>query len=315
MRAATNRSPAEQEQRSALIAGLAAFVTWGLIPVYWKLLRTIAASEILAHRFVWTSVFLILLLTWQGRWPEVKKAAQSRRALLYCLFSGLAISINWLLFIWAVNMGRVIETSLGYFMTPLVNVLFGAVFLRERLTRWQLVSVLLATAGVLNLTFGYGKFPWVALSLCLSFGTYGLLRKQSGTRPIPGLFLETALLTPVALLYLLKLNRDGILVFGPGHWSMSFLLISTGIVTGLPLVWFGHAARHLRLTTLGFLQYLSPTGSFFLGVFLYHEPFTRGHLITFSLIWTALAIFTAEMVLRWRSGRVREAALPLARPV
>jgi chloramphenicol-sensitive protein RarD len=315
MRADTDRSPAEQAQRSALIAGLAAFVTWGLIPVYWKLLRTISASEILAHRFVWTSLFLILLLTWQRRWPEVKTAAQSRRALLYCVASGLAISVNWLLFIWAVNMGRVIETSLGYFMTPLVNVLFGAVFLRERLTRWQLASVLLATAGVLNLTFGYGKFPWVALSLCLSFGLYGLLRKQSGTRPIPGLFLETALLTPAAILYLLKLNRDGLLVFGPGHWSLSFLLISTGVVTGLPLVWFGHAARHLRLTTIGFLQYLSPTGSFFLGVFLYHEPFTRGHLITFSLIWIALAIFTAEMVFRWRSGRNREAVLPLARPV
>ena len=306
-------SAPQRDERSALIAGFAAFATWGLIPVYWKLLKTVSAAEILAHRFVWTTVFLIVLLTWQRRWPELREAARSRRTLLYCLASGLALSINWLFFIWAVNVGRVVETSLGYFMTPLVNVLFGAIFLRERLTRWQLVSVLLALVGVLNLTLGYGKFPWVAMVLCVSFGLYGLLRKKSGTRPIPGLFLETTLLTPIALLYLLNLQRGGVLIFGPAHWSFVLLLVSTGVVTGLPLVWFGHAARHLRLTTIGFLQYLAPTGSFFLGVFLYHEPFTRAHLITFTFIWTALAVFTVEAVLRWHSGREHAASAgPLA---
>ncbi len=300
-------------ERSALIAGIAAFGTWGLIPVYWKLLKIVPAGEILAHRFVWTTLFLIVLLTWQGRWPELRAATRSRRTLLYCLTSGLAIAVNWFLFIWAVNIGRVIETSLGYFMTPLVNVLFGAIFLRERLTRWQVVSVLLTTIGVLNLTLGYGKFPWVALTLCVSFGVYGLLRKKSRTRPIPGLFLETTLLTPIAVLYLLNLQRGGALIFGPGHWSLALLLVSTGVVTGLPLVWFGHAARHLRMTTIGFLQYLSPTGSFLLGVFLYHEPFTRAHLITFTFIWTALAIFTVEAVLRWHSGREHvSSVVPLA---
>jgi chloramphenicol-sensitive protein RarD len=303
----------QRDERSALIAGFAAFATWGLIPVYWKLLKTVPATEIIAHRCVWTTLFLILLLTWQRRWPELREGARSRRTLLYCLASGLALSINWLFFIWAVNVGRVVETSLGYFMTPLVNVLFGAIFLRERLTRWQLVSVLLALVGVLNLTLGYGKFPWVAMVLCVSFGIYGLLRKKSGTRPIPGLFLETTLLTPIALLYLLNLQRGGALIFGPAHWSLVLLLVSTGVVTGLPLVWFGHAARHLRLTTIGFLQYLAPTGSFFLGVFLYHEPFTRAHLITFTFIWTALAIFTVEAVLRWHSGREHvSSVVPLA---
>lgn len=308
-----NSGAPRRDERSALIAGFAAFATWGLIPVYWKLLKTVSAPEILAHRFVWTTLFLIVLLTWQRRWPELREAARSHRSLLYCLASGLALSINWLFFIWAVNVNRVIETSLGYFMTPLVNVLFGAIFLRERLTRWQLVSVLLALVGVLNLTLGYGKFPWVALVLCLSFGLYGLLRKKSGTRPIPGLFLETTLLTPIALLYLLNLQRGGGPIFGPVPWSFALLLVSTGIVTGLPLVWFGHAARHLRLTTIGFLQYLAPTGSFFLGVFLYHEPFTRAHLVTFTFIWTALAIFTVEAVLRWHSGREHAAHVgPLA---
>jgi chloramphenicol-sensitive protein RarD len=294
-------SPAEREDRSGLIAGIAAFATWGLIPVYWKLLSNIPASEILAHRFVWTTLFLTMLLSWQHRWPEVGEATRSRRALLYCFASGVAISVNWLFFIWAVNVGRVIETSLGYFMTPLVNVLFGAIFLRERLTRWQFISVMLALAGVLNLTFGYGKLPWLAITLCISFGLYGLLRKKSGVRPIPGLFLETTLLTPIAAGYLLYLQRTGSSTFGAAPWSLVLILISTGVVTGLPLVWFGHAARHLRMTTIGFLQYLAPSFSFFLGVYLYHEPFTRAHLITFTFIWVALVIFTVEAIWRWRS--------------
>jgi len=296
----------QSHETSALIAGIAAFTTWGLIPVYWKLLVKVPASEIIAHRFVWTSLFLVGLLSWQHRWPEVKAVVRSRRATLYCLAAGIAVATNWFFFIYAVNIGRVIETSLGYFMTPLVNVLFGAILLRERLTRWQIVSVLLATSGVLYLTFGYGRFPWIAVTLCTTFGLYGLLRKKSGTAAIPGLFIETVLLVPAALAYLLWLKTNGTLVFDRGGSWLSSLLISTGVVTAVPLFWFGYAARYLRLTTIGFLQYLAPTGSFFLGVFLYHEPFTRGHLITFSFIWIALAIFTWEAIFRWRSVRVRQ---------
>lgn len=289
-----------------LIAGIACFTTWGLIPIYWKLIASIPATEILAHRFVWTSIFLSILLTWQKRWNEVVGNVRSRRALIFCLTGGVAIASNWFLFIWAVNIGRVIETSLGYFMTPLMNVLFGALFLRERLTRLQMVSVLLALLGVLNLTFGYGRFPWIAVLLCLSFGLYGLLRKKSGTAAIPGLFVETILLLPFAIVFLIYLQRSHALVFSHAGWWLSILLVSTGVVTAIPLFWFGYATRHLRLITVGFLQYLSPIGSFFLGVFLYHEPFTRGHLITFALIWIALAVFSAEALLRWRSSRVRE---------
>jgi chloramphenicol-sensitive protein RarD len=299
---------------SALIAGIAAFVTWGMIPGYWKLLKDVPAAEILAHRYLWTTVFLTALLTWQRRWSEVLANARTPRALLYCLASGCTISINWFLFIWAVNMGRVIETSLGYFMTPLVNVLFGAIFLGERLTRWQVVAVLLAALGVANLTLGYGRFPWVALTLCVSFGVYGLLRKQSGTAAIPGLFFETVLLMPLALFYLFSLQRHGTLLFSRSGWWLTLLLISTGVVTAIPLVWFGYAARHLRLTTLGFLQYLAPSGSFCLGVFAYHETFTRGHLITFCLIWIALVVFTVDTFTRWRSIRTGATAA-LARPI
>src|SRR5437762_9936561 len=232
MAPAAKHSSVAQEDRSGLIAGIAAFGTWGLIPVYWKLFTNISASQILAHRFVWTTCFLVGMLSWQQRWPEVHEATRSRRAVLYCLASGLAISVNWFCFIWAVNVGRVIETSLGYFMTPLINVLFGATFLRERLTRWQFVSVLLALVGVLNLTLGYGKFPWLAITLCVSFGLYGLLRKKSGVRPIPGLFLETTLLAPIAAGYLIFLQRAGTSALGSASWSFVLLLISTGLLTG-----------------------------------------------------------------------------------
>ena len=296
-----------KEERGALIAGFAAFGFWGIIPIYWKWMAVVPAPQILAHRVVWTALFLILVLSWKERWPEVLSAIKSRRAALYCLASGASISINWLVFIWAVNSNHVLETSLGYFMTPLVNVLFGAVFLRERLSRFQLASVLLATIGVLNLTVGYGRFPWIAVVLAVSFGLYGLLRKLSGTAATPGLFIETVLLVPVAIGYLLLQQLHGTIFFGAPHWTASILLFTTGVVTGLPLVWFGHAARHLRMTTLAFLQYIAPSCTFFLSIFLYGEPFTRAHVITFALIWIALAIVTAETLRRWRSARIATA--------
>ena len=300
-----DKSPNSRETLG-LVAGIACFGTWGLIPIYWKLLATIPATQILAHRFVWTTIFLSIVLTWQKRWRELFDVVRARRSLIYCLTGGLAIASNWFLFIYAVNIDRVIETSLGYFMTPLMNVLFGAIFLRERLTRLQFASVVLAALGVLNLTFGYGRFPWIAVLLCLSFGLYGLLRKKSGTAAIPGLFIETILLVPFAVIFLIFLQRSGALMFARAGGWLLILLISTGVVTAVPLLWFGYATRHLRLITVGFLQYLSPIGSFLLGVFLYHEPFTRGHLITFILIWLALIVFTGEAVLHWRSSRVRQ---------
>lgn len=303
----SSTSTAAKQERSALISGVAAFGFWGVIPIYWKWMATVPASQILAHRVVWTAIFLVAILSWKQRWSEVLSALKSRRTTLYCLASGASISLNWLVFIWAVNTNHVLETSLGYFMTPLVNVLFGAVFLRERLSRLQLASVLLATVAVLILTLGYGRFPWIAVVLAVSFGLYGLLRKLSGTAATPGLFIETILMVPVALVYLLVQQLHGTLFFGEPHWTASVLLLTTGIVTGLPLVWFGNAARHLRLTTLGFLQYIAPSCTFFLSIYLYNEPFTRAHLVTFALIWIALAIFTAETVRRWRSARIATA--------
>jgi chloramphenicol-sensitive protein RarD len=202
-----------------------------------------------------------------------------------------------------VNSGHVLETNLGYFMTPLLNVLLGAVFLRERLTKAQLAAVLLAAAALLYLTIDLGHAPWVALLLCLTFGFYGLFRKVSGAAPAPGLLIETTLLLPLALLYLAHLRTTGATQFGLTNPRISLLLMSTGIVTGVPLIWFAHAARHLRLTTLGFLQYLSPSCTLLLGVFVYHEPFRLAQLLTFILIWIALAIFTVNALRRWRASK------------
>ena len=297
-------SSTDPQHTSAFLAAIAAFTTWGLVPIYWKLLRKIPALEILAHRFVWTIVFLGVLLSWQRRWPEVIANLRSRRSALFCFGSGVMVSVNWLLFIWAVNIGRVLETSLGYFMTPLVNVLLGAVILRERISAWLIASILIAAIGVSVLAFGYGRFPSIAVGLCTSFGLYGLLRKQSGTAAIPGLFLETLFLLPLAIFYLALLASRDALTFGPSHLSLSAILTASGIVTAVPLVWFGYAARHLRLVTIGFLQYLSPSISFVLGLFVYHETFTRQHFVTFLLIWIALALVSAEAALRWHATKL-----------
>jgi len=305
----------DPQHTSAFIAAVASFATWGLVPIYWKLLSRVPALEILAHRFVWTIVFLGLLLSWQERWREVIGNLRRRRSALFCLGSGIMVGLNWLLFIWAVNIGHVLETSLGYFMTPIVNVLLGAFILRERLSAWQTASILIALVAVSILTFGYGHFPWIALGLCTSFGLYGLLRKQSGTAAISGLFLETLFLLPLALSYLVLLANRGALTFGPSHISLSVILTTSGIVTAVPLIWFGYAARHLRLVTIGFLQYLSPSISFILGLFVYHETFTRQHFITFLLIWFALALVSAEAVLRWRTSTRVAAEAPSDSPL
>jgi chloramphenicol-sensitive protein RarD len=305
----------DPQHTSAFIAAVASFATWGLVPIYWKLLSRVPALEILAHRFVWTIVFLGLLLSWQERWREVIGNLRRRRSALFCLGSGIMVGLNWLLFIWAVNIGHVLETSLGYFMTPIVNVLLGAFILRERLSAWQTASILVAFFAVSILAFGYGHFPWIALGLCTSFGLYGLLRKQSGTAAIPGLFLETLFLLPLALVYLVLLANRGALTFGPSHLSLSVILTTTGIVTAVPLIWFGYAARHLRLVTIGFLQYLSPSISFILGLFVYHETFTRQHFITFLLIWFALVLVSAEAVLRWRTSKRVAAEAPPDSPL
>jgi len=294
-----------REDRSGLIAGFAAFGTWGLIPVYWKLFNYIPASEILAHRFVWTTLFLVGLLSWQRRWPEVREAIQSRRALLYCLASGLAISVNWFVFIWAVNVGRVIETSLGYFMTPLINVALGYFVLGERPRRAQWIALAIAATGVAWLTASTGRLPWIGLVLGLSFGAYGLLRKVASLGALEGLTLETIILAPAAIVGMAIWWRSTATSFPGPDATTNAWLIGLGPATTLPLLLFAVAARRLSMTTLGLFQYLSPTIQFLLGVWLFREPFGSARFAGFVLIWIALALYSLD---GWRRRTTRVVA-------
>lgn len=298
--AASSPSPLS---RSGLLAALGAFALWGLLPLYWKLLAAVPSLEILAHRIVWSFLFLLPLVFFTGRWREVRVAVSDRTTLLRVMGSSLLIGGNWFLYIWAVNDGRVLETSLGYYINPLMNVLFGYLFFRERPTRVQWMAIGLAAAGVLWMLASYGQLPWVSLTLAISFSCYGYMRKTVRVESVPGLFMETALLVPFVLAWLVHLHMNGGGSLGAQSRTVDLLLAGAGIATSVPLVWFAYAARHLRLTTLGLLQYLAPSIAFALGVFVFHEPVTPSHLVTFGCIWVALGLYTAEGIRLSRSPR------------
>jgi chloramphenicol-sensitive protein RarD len=284
---------------------------WGLSPVYFKALSSVPPLEILSHRVAWSVVLLAAAVAMSGAFGELRRSLASGRALITLGATTVLISGNWLLYIWAVNSGHLLEASLGYFVNPLVNVLLGVVFLRETLSRPQAVAVTLAGAGVLWLLLGYGRFPWISLTLATSFGLYGLLRKSAGVGAVTGLLAETALLAPAALAYLGARAATGAGAFGAG-WSISLLLAAAGAITSVPLVWFALAVRRLKLSTMGFLQYVAPSLQFALAVWLYREPFTRTHLVTFGLIWTSLALYSWDALWRLR-GVERPHAGPLVR--
>jgi chloramphenicol-sensitive protein RarD len=274
--------------------GLAAYTWWGVVVVYFKAVSHVPSLEVLAHRIVWALVLLSTLLALRHRWPQVLAAVRTRRTLLTLVATAFLVAINWLTFIWAVSHSRVVQASLGYFTNPLVNVLLGFLFLRERLRPAQWVSVALAAVGVTYLTVALGEVPWIALTLAFSFGFYGLLRKVAAVGALEGLTIEAMVLLPIAGSYLIFLASRGSLVFGHRDVRTDGLLVAAGAVTALPLLWFSNAARRLRLATVGFLQYLAPSLQLMLGVLLYGEPFRRHHQITFAFIWTALAIYSIE---------------------
>lgn len=284
--------------RQGLLAGFFAYFFWGLFPLYWKPLSHVPAIEILGHRMVWSLVFVAVVLFWM---KDVKRTFSLLKApgiAKTFLLSSLLLATNWGLYIWAVNEGMILECSLGYFMNPLVNILLGAVFLKERLRPLQKIAVLIATLGVVWMTFHLGKLPWVALILALSFGFYGLIRKTAKLNSLEGLSVETLLLAGPALIFLLSLEWLGKGSFGHIPAYQSWMLAGAGIVTAVPLLLFAIGARRLPLSTMGILQYLSPSIQFGLGVWLYHEPFDHVRFMGFIAIWTALAIYTLEGVYR-----------------
>ncbi|MCS5551902.1 MAG: EamA family transporter RarD [SAR324 cluster bacterium] len=284
------RSQSLDKQIGALYA-LLTYGSWGLLPIYWKLLYTASALEILAHRMLWSMVFVFGLLAVQKRLNEILELFKSPKNIWLLLLTAFLLGCNWFVYIYAVNTDQLIEASLGYYINPLLNVLMGFIFLRERLNFLQSMALCLAALGVLNFLWDFGSLPWIALSLSFTFALYGLVRKVIPVKPLVGLLIETVLLAPLAIIMISIWMIDGYGSFGK-QWETDLLLIGAGVVTSLPLLWFVNAAKRLRYTTMGFFQYLSPSLNLVLGIFLYNEPFTQAHIITFSLIWSGLAIFS-----------------------
>jgi chloramphenicol-sensitive protein RarD len=289
--------------------GLAAYSLWGLFPLYWPLLEPAGAGEILAHRCLWSLVVVLGVLGYLGRLHSLPQLLRDRRRGPMLTLAAVLIAINWGTYIYGVNTERVVETALGYFITPLVTVLLGVVVLGERLSRTQLVAVVLAVAAVLVLTIGYGQPPYLALVLAASFSSYGLLKKKVGVGALESLGVETAVLAIPAVLFVAALGSSGTFTDSTGHAA---LLAGGGIVTAIPLLFFGAAATRIPLTTLGLLQYLTPTVQFLLGVLLRHEPLPPERLVGFVLVWLALAVFTTgSLVERRRSMATAAVAHPV----
>lgn len=279
--------------RGTLFA-LASYIAWGFLPIYWKALSHLPGLETTSHRILWSALVAAILLTMQRNWQWFGRVLTQPRILLTFLGISALIFANWLIYIYAINNNRLVESSLGYFINPMVNVLLGVFFLRERPRTWQWVAIGVAAIGVLYLTYNYGRLPWIALGLALSFGFYALLKKNAPLPSLQGLFLETTILAIPLTIYLITLEMRGQGTFAHSDWQITVLLVLAGVVTALPLLLFSAAARRVPMTLLGLLQYISPTIAFFLGVAIYHEPFSQSQLIGFSFIWVALAIFTLE---------------------
>ncbi len=293
------------QQYSGIIAATGAYILWGFLPIYWKALQNVPAQEILCHRMAWSLLFTMGLILLMRRCTSFVKIVRDRRRVMIFSVAAMLLAGNWLLYIWAVNAGYVIEASLGYFINPLISVVFGVIFMKERLRRGQLGALLLAFLGVLYLTFYYGQFPWIALCLACSFAVYGLLHKKTSTPALEGLGLETLVLFLPATVFLLYLEAGGTGAFGLGGFNQSLLLLGTGLITSLPLLLFGYAAQNISLTHLGLLQYIAPSISLILGIFLYEEPFPLSRMIGFILIWSALLLYIVEsLVLRRRQKMV-----------
>jgi chloramphenicol-sensitive protein RarD len=291
---------ARHETGAGVLYAAIAFLMWGIMPVYWRAIQQVPALEIVTHRVVW-SFLLLLGLTWvQNRRGEFKAVLRTARTMLILGLTTLLLSSNWLLYIWAVNAGYMLQASLGYYINPLVNVLLGMVFLKERLRPPQALAVLLACAGVIFCTVSYGEMPWIALGLAFTFGFYGLIRKVAPVGSLVGLMVETLLLTAPGIAYLTYLEWTGTGALFRGSRMLDALLIGTGILTTVPLLCFNLGARRLNLSTLGLMQYIAPSGTFLLAVFVYGEPFTTAQVGTFLLIWTALAIYSIDSLRTYR---------------
>ena len=295
-----NAQSERDRARAGVLYGVGAYTWWGVVAIYFKAVAHVNAFEVLAHRVIGAALLLGLLMRVQGKWPAAFVSLRDRRTLVTLLGTTALIAVNWFVFIWSVANGHLMEASLGYFINPLVNVFLGYVVLRERLRGWQWVSVALAATGVAYLTIAMGEPPVIAMVLAGSFGMYGLLRKTVGVDALTGLTFETTVLWPLAVGYVVFLGVHGELAFWHVSWQTDALLSVGGVVTAVPLLWFANAARRLKLSTLGFLQYIAPSMQFMLAVLVFGEVFERVHAISFRLIWIGLAVFSVESLVAAR---------------
>lgn len=290
---------------TGLVYGISAYLVWGFFPIYFKALGGVPSLQVVCHRIVWSALFLALLITLRRGWGEVFAALSARWTVLLLVTTALLIATNWLVFIIAVSHAEVLQSSLGYFMTPFVSVILGVALLKERLRRLQVIALVLALIGVVLITAQQSGLPWAALTLAITFGTYGLLRKIAGVDALAGLAIETFILAPAAAGYLLYAELHGVASFGHGGWGIDTLLVCAGVVTSLPLLLFAAAARLLRLATIGFLQYITPTMHFLIAVVLYREPFSAANLASFGFIWLGLLLYSLNALRMVRSTDYR----------
>lgn len=286
----------ENTYKKGLFYTAFSYLLWGLLPLYWKLIHEVTSEEILAHRVFWSFVFMLALLTFSKEWPNVveacKKLTKQPGLVLLLILSSILISINWFVYIWSVNHEHLIETSLGYYINPLISVLLGMLCFKEKLNFWQKLSFIIAGIGVLYMTLNYGQIPFIALTLAISFGLYGLTKKMTKLSSGIGLTFETMVVTPIAIIYLIVLASKGEMVFLQFNLGTNLLLIGAGIATAVPLLLFASGAQLIPLFMVGVLQYIAPTITLIIGVVLYKEPFSSTEMVTFSCIWTALLLFT-----------------------
>jgi chloramphenicol-sensitive protein RarD len=277
-----------------ILYGIGAYVLWGFFPIYWKVLHQVSALQVIGHRIGWSFIILIIYILVTRQWQEFRGLAFNLKTIGIYAVAGVLLSINWLMYVWGVNAGFIVETSLGYFINPLLSVLLGVIFLRERLRPVQWIPVILVAIGVIYLTVAYGRLPWIALTLAFSFGFYGLVKKLAPLGSLYGLTLETAIVFPIALVYLVFVEVNGTGAFLHDGARVDLFLAGAGIVTTIPLLMFASAAKQIPLTMVGILQYIAPTLQFLIGIFIYKEPFDHSHLIGFGIVWAALIIFWIE---------------------
>lgn len=280
--------------KKGTLNGIAAYALWGFFPIYWKFLHQVSALQVIGHRISWSFILLIFIILLTQQWKDFRSAALIPKVIGIYAIASVLLTINWLVYVWGVNAGFIVETSLGYFINPLLSVLLGVIFLRERLRPAQWIPVGIAAVGVIYLTAVYGRLPWIALSLAFSFGFYGFVKKLAPLGSLYGLTLETGIVFPIALIYLFIVQFNGTGAFLHESALTTTLLIGAGAVTTIPLLMFASAAKQIPLSVVGLLQYIAPTLQFMIGVFIYKEPFDQSHLIGFGIVWVALVIFWVE---------------------